>query len=88
MPPTDDDAGLLTLEAQFDSLVAELIAAQTTNGELVISPDQRSLVDRNVRLGIEAEADHEASTKQEEAILARLCPIEQAIMMTPARTVS
>jgi hypothetical protein len=88
LPPTDDDAGLLTLEVQFNSLVAELIAAQTTNGELVISPDQRSLVDRNVRLGIEAEADHEASTKQEEAILARLCPIEQAIMGTPACTIA
>jgi hypothetical protein len=44
LPSADDDAGFLTLEVQFNSLVAELIAAQTTSGELVISPDQRSLV--------------------------------------------
>ena len=86
LPPTDDDAGLLTLEMQFNSLVAELIAAQTAIGEFVISPDQRSLVHHQLRLGVEAKSDHEASTKRMEAILKRLYPIEQAIMGTSAST--
>jgi hypothetical protein len=87
-PPTDDDARLLTLEVQFDSLVTELLAAQKASGELVICPDQRSLNHDSLQAGVEAESDHEARTTQVEAILTRLYPIEQAIMQTPARTIA
>jgi hypothetical protein len=87
-PPTDDDAGLLTLEVQFNGIVAELVAAQKASSELVICPDQLSLVHDNARSGADAELDHEDTTKQVEALLARLCPIEEAIMATPARTIA
>jgi len=36
---------------------------------------------------LETASDHDARTKQVEAILARLYPIEQAIMATPAHTI-
>jgi hypothetical protein len=41
-----------------------------------------------VRTGVDAPMDHEAGTGQVEAILARLDPIERAIMATPARTIA
>ena len=85
-PPTDDDAGLLTLEVQFNSLVTELLAAQKASGELATCPDQHSLVQDSVP-AVNAGTDHEARTRQVEAILARLSPIEQAIMTTPALTI-
>jgi hypothetical protein len=72
-PPTDDDADLLTLEVQFNSLVAELLAAQKASGELAAYPDQHSLVQESVQV-VNAGTDHEARTRQVEAILARLCP--------------
>jgi len=85
-PPTDDDAGLLTLEVQFNSLVTELLAAQKASGELATCPDQHSLVQDSVH-AVNAGTDHEARTRQVETILARLAPIEQAIMATPALTI-
>jgi hypothetical protein len=84
LPPMDDDAGLLALEAQFEALVAELIAAEPTDGELAARLDQPSLTPNSVLAGTDADA----SIKQAESILARLHPIEQAIMQTPARTIA
>jgi hypothetical protein len=81
--PTNDDAGLLAFEAQFNSLIAEVVAAQKTSDELATWPDRLA-----ARHGSQAEAkgetDQEAWTKRVEAALARLCPIEQAIMVSPA----
>jgi hypothetical protein len=88
LSPTDDDAGLLTLEVQFDCLITELLAAQKASGDLVICPDQRPLVQHSLQSGVEAESDHQARTKQVETVLARLYPIEQAIMQTPACTIA
>jgi hypothetical protein len=69
--PADDDAGLLALEMQFNRIVAELRAAQG----LKTWPEA----------GSEPEAgDHEIEV---ESILARLYPVEQRIMQTPARTI-
>jgi hypothetical protein len=87
LPPRDDDAGLLTLEAQFDELVRELVAVQRASGEFAIRPDQWTRVQDSLQAGGQADADKEAKTKQVETILARLYPIEQAIMQTPARTI-
>src|ERR1700731_5485389 len=70
LPPTDDDAGLLILEVQFDRLITKLLAAQKASGELAICPDQRSLVRDNLPAGVEAMPDHDAGTEQVEAILA------------------
>jgi hypothetical protein len=86
--PTDDDAGLLSLEVQFNSLVAELLAAQRASGELVICPDEGAPVEDGLQAGVDPAGEQDVKTKRVETILARLCPIEQAIMMTPARTVS
>jgi hypothetical protein len=86
LPPADDDAGILTLEMQFNALLMELLAAQKASGELATCPDQHSLVQNSVQ-AVNAGTDHEARTRQVEAILARLSPIEQAIMATPALTI-
>ena len=72
MTPADDDAGLLALEIQFNRIVAELRAAQGLKTRL--------------EAGSEPEAgDHEVEV---ESILARLYPVEQRIMQTPARTIA
>jgi hypothetical protein len=82
----DDDVPLLMLEVQFNALMAELTTAQRANRESC--PDQRSFVQHGVRTGVDTPTDHEAAeTRQLEAILARLDPIERAIMTTPARTI-
>ena len=77
--PTDDDAGLLSLEAQFNELAAELVAGQNASDAI----------------GLEAglpthgsETGQDAKVRKAEAILARLDPIERAIMATPARTIA
>lgn len=84
--PAGDDAPLIILEAQFNALMAELTAAQRANRE--ICPDRRSLVQLGAGPDVDAAMDPEARIRREEAILARLHPIEQAIMATPARTVA
>ena len=85
--PTDDDAGLLALEAQFYSLVAELVAAQKASGAAIYPDGQPSARD-NGEAGSEPDANQGDRTKGAEAVLARLYPIEQAIMATPARTIT
>jgi len=80
-----DDGGLLALEAQLDDLVAQLLAAQESTGELTASSDQLLAVpDRASGGGTENASASEAQTKRVEAILARLYPIERAIMAAPA----
>jgi hypothetical protein len=61
------------LESQFNALAAELATAQGSQGELAICDDG---------------SDYEARTRELEKILARLDPIERAIMATPARTIA
>jgi hypothetical protein len=83
-PSQDDDAGLLTLEEQFDKLVRELLATRPTGIELGTCLHQQSL-----RYDVElASTDADTTMKHAEAILARLYPIEQAIMQTRARTIT
>jgi hypothetical protein len=69
----DDEAGLLALEMEFNTIVAELRAAHGMKMCL--------------ETGSEPEArDHEVEV--ESIILARLYPVEQRIMQTPARTIA
>jgi hypothetical protein len=83
-----DDGGLLALEAQLDDLVAQLLAAQEGNGELDASSDQLPALPDNASGGIiENVSVSEAQVKRVEAILARLYPIERAIMATPAYSI-
>jgi hypothetical protein len=88
LPPTDNDAGFRTLEEKFDELIAELLAVQRASGEFAICLDHGPLVVDSLKDAGHADATPEARTKQVEAILARLYPIEQAIMQTPARTIT
>jgi hypothetical protein len=83
-----DDAGLLALEAQLDDLVAQLFAAQEANGELIARSDQLSAFPENATDGGAEDASvREAEAKRVEAILARLYPIERAIMAAPAYSI-
>jgi hypothetical protein len=84
-PPTDDDAGLLALEVRFDDLVTELLGAQNLTGAPRGRPGRLEI---SSGCGIDCEADPEVVTEQVESVLARLHPIEQAIMQTPARTIA
>jgi hypothetical protein len=86
--PANDDGGLLALEMQLDDLVNELLAARKANGEPIMSSDQRSLVSGRSQASAQTISDQEARTKQVETILARLYPIEHAIMATPAHTIT
>jgi hypothetical protein len=81
-------AGFLVLEEQFDELIEELLAVQRASGELAICTDHGSFVADSLKAAGHTEANPEARTKQVEAILARLYPVEQAIMQTPARTIT
>jgi hypothetical protein len=88
LPATDNDAGLLTLEEQFNALAAELVAAQRSNSELGVSSDLRPFILHNAHTDVDVGKDYETTTREVEAILARLCPIERSIMATPARTIA
>jgi hypothetical protein len=84
--PDEPDRALLALESQFDAVAAELAAAQGARGELAICRHQRPVwgVQANVDVG----SEYEARTSDVEEILARLDPIERAIMATKARTIA
>jgi hypothetical protein len=74
-----EDGALLALEAELDDLVSQLIAAQEA--------DQLPAVSDSARSGTENVSIKEAQAKRVEAILARLYPIERAIMAAPACTI-
>ena len=76
---TGEDGALLALEAELDVLVSQLIAAQEA--------DQLSTVPEIARSGTENVSIKETPAKRVEAILARLYPIERAIMAAPACTI-
>jgi hypothetical protein len=86
LAPSGNDAALLTLELQFGNLVRELQAVQKASAASVICPDPRPLVQDGLQQAIPTRLD--AQTTRIEAILARLYPIEQAIMQTPACTIA
>ena len=79
-----EDSALLALAAQFETLATELATAERLRGEFTTRQDQQVSIHDSERAG----PDTDAWTKQVEAILARLYPIEQAIMQTPACTVA
>jgi hypothetical protein len=75
LDPAGEDSTLLALERQFNEITADLLTAQRANEVLVA----RSIPRRY---------DNGVNTKQVEAILERLYPIERAIMQTPACTIA
>lgn len=86
LDPANDDSALLTLERQFNEVAADLLAVQRVRGELAACSVSRSSEPRSELL--RQESSEEVSTRQVETILARLDPIERAIMATPARTIA
>jgi hypothetical protein len=84
-----DDPELLALETQFKALTAQLAILQSvSNAQTATScSDDQTSVAETLRPRIRERSDHDA-TRQAEAILARLYPVEQAIMTTPARTIA
>ncbi|WP_316174530.1 hypothetical protein [Bradyrhizobium sp. SZCCHNRI1073] len=83
-----DDGGLLALEAQLDDLVAQLLAAQKESDEMIVSSDPLPAVSEIVSGGGTEKALTSGSReKRVEAILARLYPIERAIMAAPAYSI-
>jgi hypothetical protein len=80
--PDEDDGSLLALESEFKVLAAELITVQRAQSNLGIFPDKWPQSDKQTSVGLD-----ESRIKEVESILARLDPIERAIMATPARTI-
>jgi hypothetical protein len=85
-PPRDEDCRLLALDKQFSELILELIAAHNGGEAAVVRPDSGSRVRTNVQ-DDKFKGEEEAKETQAEAVLARLYPVELAIMTMPARTV-
>jgi hypothetical protein len=79
MSAIGEEGALLVLEAELDDLISQLIAAQEA--------DQLPAVPDGARSGTENVSIKEAQAKRVEAILARLYPVERAIMAAPACTI-
>ena len=90
LPPSDDDATLLALERRFDAISAELLVLERlrhdreTYWSPVAEPPEQSA---KTPCGGEHTCD-EVVTRQIETVLARLDPIERAIMQTQACTIA
>jgi hypothetical protein len=83
---TDDDLPLLALEKQFNEMIAKLLTIRQVYKEPArqpVPPGENHSIDR-------AAADHALAdqTRDLEAILATLFPIELAIMQTRAQTIT
>jgi hypothetical protein len=85
-----DDSPLLALEKQFNAISAELLAVERQCRDQkryqgpAARPPEQSLIESRV-------GEHtydEVVTRQIESVLARLQPIERAIMQTPACTIA
>jgi hypothetical protein len=90
LSPMDDDAGLVALETQFNALVAEMVARRNASDATATYLNGRLFTGGNIQEGFAPDpdgADGADRTEKTEAALARLYPIEQAIMATPARTI-
>lgn len=71
----EDDFALVQLDTTFAALLTEISALEAQHG------DGRGRRDENLQ------SDEASRTQQIESVLARLEPVERAIMATPARTI-
>jgi hypothetical protein len=88
--PPADDSPLLALEKQFNAISAELLAMERLcrhqkryQGPAAQPPEQLTIESR-----VGEHTYDEGVTQQIESVLARLQPIELAIMRTPAYTIA
>jgi hypothetical protein len=66
-----------------------LLSLQQGHGERLVScSDQQSSAHDSAQPRVRAKNDEDAMTRQAEVLLARLHPIEQAIMVMPAHTIA
>jgi hypothetical protein len=84
--PDEPDSALLALESQFNALAEKLAAAQGAQGEFAMCRHQRP--EWVEQADVDVGSDYEARTREMEELLARLDPIERAIMATKARTIA
>ena len=75
LDPAGDDSALLALELKFNAITAELLTVQRADDMGAACSNTRAY-------------DDTADTKQVEAVLETLCPIERAIMHSPANTMA
>jgi hypothetical protein len=85
-----DDSPLLALEKQFNAISAELLAVQRLhrNQNRYRSPAAHPSEQATIESGVGEHTFDEFATQRIESVLARLYPIEQAIMQTPASTIA
>jgi hypothetical protein len=85
-----DDSPLLALEKQFNATLSELLALERLahNQKRYRSPAARLPVQSTIDSYVGCFSFDENATQQLESVLARLYPIECAIMQTPARTIA
>lgn len=85
-----DDSPLLALEKQFNAISAELLAVQRLrrNQTGSRSPAAHPPEEATIESGVGEHTFDEFATRRIESVLARLYPIEQAIMQTPASTIA
>ena len=85
-----DDSPLLALEKQFDAISAELLAVQRLrrNQNRSRTPAAHPPEEATIESGVGEHTFDEFATQRIESVLARLYPIEQAIMRTPASTIA
>jgi hypothetical protein len=81
--PSEVDSPLLALGDQFNSLLAELTAVRDASDASTSNSFQRDL-----QMEASAGTNLDNRTREAEAILARLYPIELTILSTPARTLA
>lgn len=85
LSPANDDSALLTLEREFDEVVADL-AVERARDELAACAASQSSDSRSERW--RPRYSEQVRTTQVETILAQLDPIERAIMAIPAHTIA
>jgi hypothetical protein len=84
------DAALIALEQQFNAISAELLALERLRQgqRRRQGADAQESEQSTGGTRLEEHASDEAVTSRIEPVLARLDPIERAIMRTPARTIA
>jgi hypothetical protein len=88
--PLENDSRLLALEQQFNAISAELLALERLrHGQRKRQvADAQGSEQSTVGTRLEEHASDESVTCRIEPVLARLYPIERAIMQTPACTIA
>ncbi len=85
-----DDSQLLDLEKKFNAICTEVVAAEQSRRDQKIyqGPAPQPPKQSTIELRVWEHSSDEVVTQRIESVLARLYPIERAIMQTPACTIA